>query len=75
MRVLLACRGNQTCAARELNMHRNTLSRTITELNLQPEINRMGLRRGPGAMDRQRTLVKRPVTGVSNAAISGQQSA
>lgn len=34
--VLLACNGNQCRAARELNMHRNTLSRTLAELKLSP---------------------------------------
>lgn len=34
MHVLRACNGNQCRAARELGMHRNTLSRTIAELGL-----------------------------------------
>src|SRR5437588_10372460 len=34
MNVLQQNKGNQCKAARELGMHRNTLSRTITELNL-----------------------------------------
>jgi DNA-binding NtrC family response regulator len=34
--VLRACNGNQCRAARELNIHRNTLSRTIAELRLSP---------------------------------------
>lgn len=34
MNVLRLNRGNQCKAARELGMHRNTLSRTITELKL-----------------------------------------
>lgn len=34
--VLKECRGNQCKAARELGMHRNTLSRTIAELKLNP---------------------------------------
>lgn len=33
--VLEKNRGNQSRAARELGMHRNTLSRTISELNLK----------------------------------------
>jgi transcriptional regulator of acetoin/glycerol metabolism len=33
--VLRACNGNQCRAAIELGMHRNTLSRTIAELNLR----------------------------------------
>lgn len=34
MNVLQQNRGNQCKAARELGMHRNTLSRTIADLNL-----------------------------------------
>jgi len=34
--VLAAHRGNQCKAAKELGMHRNTLSRTIAELNMDP---------------------------------------
>jgi Fis family transcriptional regulator len=34
MNVLQQNKGNQCKAARELNMHRNTLSRTIADLNL-----------------------------------------
>ncbi|HEV7674356.1 MAG TPA: helix-turn-helix domain-containing protein [Candidatus Angelobacter sp.] len=34
--VLRENRGNQSKAARELGMHRNTLSRTIAELRLSP---------------------------------------
>ena len=39
--------GNQCKAARELGMHRNTLSRTITELKLDLRSVRSGLRRPP----------------------------
>lgn len=35
--VLAANRGNQSRAAREMGMHRNTLSRTILELGMAPE--------------------------------------
>lgn len=35
--VLRSCNGNQSSAARQLGMHRNTLSRTIAELNLRRE--------------------------------------
>lgn len=38
LRVLRAHDGNQFKAAIELNMHRNTLSRTIRELNLRDEL-------------------------------------
>ena len=39
--------GNQCKAARELHMHRNTLSRTITELKLNVKDLRRGTRRPP----------------------------
>lgn len=37
--VLRENRGNQCKAARELGMHRNTLSRTIVELGMQGDVN------------------------------------
>jgi DNA-binding NtrC family response regulator len=49
LEVLAGHRGNQCKAATELGMHRNTLSRTIAELNLDPA--------------QIRTWVKRPVRG------------
>jgi len=45
--VLLAHRGNQCRAAEELGMHRNTLSRTMTELGLSLAEVRAGLKRPP----------------------------
>jgi DNA-binding NtrC family response regulator len=45
LEVLAQHRGNQCKAARELGMHRNTLSRTIAELNLDPTQIRNGLKR------------------------------
>lgn len=39
--------GNQCKAARELGMHRNTLSRTIAELKLDVRAVRSGMRRPP----------------------------
>ena len=47
LEVLSHNRGNQCKAARELGMHRNTLSRTIAELNLDPTQIRNGLKRPP----------------------------
>lgn len=44
--------GNQCRAARELGMHRNTLSRTIAELKLDIRSVRGGLRRPPRPADR-----------------------
>ncbi len=45
MNVLQQNKGNQCKAARELGMHRNTLSRTITELKLDVRQFRDGGRR------------------------------
>lgn len=45
---VLAChRGNQCKAAQELGVHRNTLSRILTELDIDPTQVRNGLRRPP----------------------------
>ena len=48
--VLAEHHGNQCKAARELGMHRNTLSRTITELKLDVAELRHGMRRPPRAV-------------------------
>jgi len=45
--VLQDCKGNQCKAARQLGMHRNTLSRTIAELGLNVKELRRGTRRPP----------------------------
>ena len=45
--VLQENKGNQCRAARELGMHRNTLSRTIAELELDIKGLRRGARRPP----------------------------
>ena len=45
MNVLQQNKGNQCKAARELGMHRNTLSRTISELKLDVRAFRDGARR------------------------------
>jgi Fis family transcriptional regulator, factor for inversion stimulation protein len=45
LEVLAQHRGNQCKAAHELGMHRNTLSRTIAELNLDPTQIRNGFKR------------------------------
>jgi DNA-binding NtrC family response regulator len=45
MNVLQQNKGNQCKAARELGMHRNTLSRTISELKLDVRVFRDGARR------------------------------
>ena len=45
--VLLENQGNQCKAARQLGMHRNTLSRTIAELKVDVRSLRDGVRRPP----------------------------
>ncbi len=45
--VLQENKGNQCRAARELGMHRNTLSRTITELKIDVRQLRDGVKRPP----------------------------
>ena len=47
--VLLENQGNQCKAARQLGMHRNTLSRTIAELKVDVRSLRDGVRRPPGS--------------------------
>ena len=45
LEVLANNKGNQCKAAEELGMHRNTLSRTLAELNMDSNAIRNGLRR------------------------------
>ena len=45
--VLEENRGNQCKAARELGMHRNTLSRTMQELKIDVRLLRAGAKRPP----------------------------
>jgi DNA-binding NtrC family response regulator len=45
--VLQENHGNQCKAARQLGMHRNTLSRTLTELKIDLRVVRDGARRPP----------------------------
>ncbi len=50
--VLASHRGNQSRAARHLNMHRNTLSRILTELEIDPRQVRTATRRPPRSVER-----------------------
>ncbi len=54
--VLAHHNGNQCKAAEELGMHRNTLSRTLTELGLDSTQVRQGLRRPPTSVRPARAL-------------------
>ena len=47
LEVLASHRGNQCKAAKELGVHRNTLSRILAELEIDPTQVRNGLRRPP----------------------------
>ena len=47
LQVLAHHKGNQCKAAEELGMHRNTLSRTLAELDLDTAQIRIGMRRPP----------------------------
>ena len=47
LEVLVAHRGNQCKAAQDLKVHRNTLSRMIAELDINPAEVRAGLKRPP----------------------------
>jgi DNA-binding NtrC family response regulator len=58
--VLQENKGNQCRAARELGMHRNTLSRTITELKIDVRQLRDGVKRPPRST-RSVTLEKKIV--------------
>jgi Fis family transcriptional regulator, factor for inversion stimulation protein len=49
LEVLSHHKGNQCKAAEELGMHRNTLSRTLSELDLDTAQIRNGMRRPPSS--------------------------
>ncbi|MES2390857.1 MAG: helix-turn-helix domain-containing protein [Acidobacteriota bacterium] len=59
LEVLTRHRGNQCKAAEELGMHRNTLSRTLTELGMDSAQIRKGMRRPPRSV-RPAAAVNRP---------------
>jgi DNA-binding NtrC family response regulator len=62
LEVLAHNRGNQCKAAVALGMHRNTLSRTLAELDLNTAQIRNGMRR-PVMSERPRMPVAAPVNG------------
>ncbi len=57
--VLTENHGNQCKAARELGMHRNTLSRTISELKLDIRALRQDVRRPPRSARPATTMEKK----------------
>ncbi len=63
LEVLAQHRGNQCKAAEELGMHRNTLSRTLAELDMDTAMIRQGIRRPP--------VSARPVVGERTALQNG----
>jgi len=61
LEVLARHKGNQCKAATELGMHRNTLSRTLAELDLDTAQIRKGMRRP--VMSERPMFAQRPVMG------------
>ena len=57
LEILSHHRGNQCKAAEELGMHRNTLSRTLSELGMDSSQIRLGIRRPPTSV-RQARLIR-----------------
>lgn len=68
MHVLLTNRGNQCKAARELGMHRNTLSRTVAELKL--DLRQLGI----GCRQRY-TPRRKPIQPAAMAVAAGAKQA
>lgn len=62
LEVLAHHKGNQCKAATELGMHRNTLSRTLAELEMNTAMIRKGMRR-PVMSERTVVASQRPAVG------------
>ncbi len=62
LEVLQANRGNQCKAAKNLQVHRNTLSRMIAELEIDPAELRLGIKR-PVRSERPMLEIKRTGSG------------
>ena len=61
--VLANHKGNQCKAAEELGMHRNTLSRTLAELDMDTVQIRTGMRRPPVSERPRVESISRGITG------------
>jgi len=61
--VLAHHKGNQCKAAEELGMHRNTLSRTLAELDMDTSQIRNGMRRPPASERPRVETISRGVVG------------
>ena len=66
LEVLAHHKGNQCKAAEELGVHRNTLSRTLAELDMNTAQIRNGMRRPPAS---ERSRVQNITQGLNRSAI------
>lgn len=62
--VLAHHKGNQCKAAEELGMHRNTLSRTLAELDMDTTQIRNGMRRPPASERTRIESISRGIAGI-----------
>ena len=75
LEVLAHHKGNQCKAATELGMHRNTLSRTLAELDMDSALIRKGMRRP--VMNVRPAMDLRPAAGLQprmQLAVGGRQA-